>query len=209
MKVNVYNKNGEKIGKTDLPGDIFNVKINPSLIHQVAVCQYANQRQGTVHAKGRGEVSGGGKKPWAQKGTGRARHGSIRSPLWKGGGVSFGPVKKRNYKKTIPRKMKKQTLSMVISGKAKEGLLIVPEEFKSERGKTKEIAEILNRLPSAGKSVLIALPLMDKKTILAARNIKNAVTIQARDLTVLDLLNFQYLIMPKESIKEIRQRFLK
>ncbi len=218
MFVETYNQNGEKIGKTLLPKDIFDVSINPDLIHQVVVAEMANKRKVIAHTKDRGEVRGGGRKPWRQKGTGRARHGSIRSPLWKGGGVTFGPRKERVFKKKIPKKMRRKALFMVLSGKVKNNLLILVDKLKIEQKKTKILAEILNKLFTAKlkkreteklPTALIALPEMGRNLILAARNIPQVVTIQAKDLNCLDLLSFKYLIMPKESIKVIEETFLK
>jgi len=209
MKIAVYNQQGKEIGTTLLPKEIFDVKINPDLIHQAVVSQIANRRKVIAHTKTRGEVRGGGRKPWRQKGTGRARHGSIRSPLWRHGGVTFGPTKERVFKKRIPKKMKKSALFMVLSVKAKNNLLIILDKLKPEKAKTKEILEILKKLPNQGKSSLIALPELDKNIILASRNLPEVKTLQAKDLNALDLLSFKYLIMPRNSINVIKETFLK
>ena len=209
MKYIVYNQEGKETVQTILPKEIFDVKLNPDLVHQVVVSQMANRRRVIAHTKGRGEVRGGGKKPWRQKGTGRARHGSIRSPLWPGGGVTFGPTKEKIFKKEIPQKMKRLALFMALSDKAKNNLLILLDELKLEKPKTKSMAEILKGLPLKEGSNLIALPNLDKNIILSVRNIKNAETIQARDLNALDLFSFKYLVMPKESVKVIKETFLK
>lgn len=207
MLVNTYNQKGEKIEQTRLPKEIFEIKLNQDLVHQVLVCQAANQRQGTAHTKDRGEVRGGGKKPWQQKGTGRARHGSIRSPIWKGGGVTFGPRKEKVFKKTIPKKMRRKALFMILSAKAKNNFLVLMDDLKIKQGKTKEIFKSLEKLPCKNKSVLIALPDYDKKMVLAVRNIPKVKIIEARELNVLDLMRFKYLLMPKESIKIIKETF--
>ena len=209
MKYNIYNQEGKEIGQTLLPKEIFGLKTNPDLVHQVVVSQMANRRQVIAHTRDRGEVRGGGRKPWRQKGTGRARHGSIRSPLWRGGGVTFGPTKERVFKKKIPEKMRRLALFMALSGKVKNNLLILLDKLKVEKAKTKLMAEILKKLPCKEKSSLIALPEIDKNLILATRNIPKIETIQAKDLNCLDLLSFKYLIMPKESIKVIKDTFLK
>jgi large subunit ribosomal protein L4 len=209
MKYEVLDQNGKKIGESLLPKEIFDVKLNPDLVHQVVVSQMANRRKVIAHTKDRAEVRGGGKKPWRQKGTGRARHGSIRSPLWKGGGVTFGPTKERVFKKEIPKKMRRLALFMILSAKAKNNLLTLLDKFKLEAAKTKEISSILKKLPSKGEKSLIALPENDKKIILAARNLLNIKTIQAKDLNALDLLSFKYLIMSKEALKVIKETFLK
>ena len=209
MKYVVYNQEGKEIGTAILPKEIFEVPLNSDLVHQVAVSQMANRRKIIANTKGRGEVSGGGKKPWRQKGTGRARHGSIRSPLWRGGGVVFGPRKEKIFKKEIPKKMKVKSLFMVLSAKAKNNLLILLDQLKLGKQKTKEMIQVLQKLPLKNKSSLIVLPEYNKDIILSTRNIPNCQTIQAKDLNALDLLSFKYLIMPKDSIKVIKETFLK
>jgi len=209
MKITVYSQNSEEVGTTLLPKEIFNIPVNPDLVHQVAVSQLANRRKVIAHTKGRGEVRGGGRKPWRQKGTGRARAGSIRSPLWRGGGVTFGPTKERVFKKRIPKKMRRKALFMVLSGKVKNNLLILLDKLKIEQPKTKLMVEILKKLPGKERSILIVLPDYDKKIILATRNLPGVDTIWARNLNALDLLSFKYLIMPKDSIKVIKETFLK
>jgi large subunit ribosomal protein L4 len=209
MKADVYNQKGEKTGTTLLPKDIFGISENPDLIYQAALSLMANQRRATAQAKDRSEVRGGGRKPWRQKGTGRARHGSRRSPIWKGGGVTFGPTKDRVFKKKINRKMRRKALLMVLSAKAKNNLLILLDKIKLERAKTKEISEIFKKLPCKEKKSLLILPAMDKNIITAARNIPEISAVQARDLNLLDLLSSRYLVMPKEAIKTIRETFAK
>jgi len=209
MKITIYDQEGKEAGTTLLPKEIFDVKINPNLIHQVVVSQMANRRKVIAHTKTRGEVSGGGKKPWRQKGLGRARHGSIRSPIWRHGGVVFGPTKEKVFIKKIPKKMKRKALLMILSAKAKNNLLVLLDKLKLEQIKTKLMAEILGKLPSKNESCLIALPKAAKNLILAAKNIPNIKTIQTKDLNTLDLLSFKYLVMPKESIKIIKETFLK
>jgi large subunit ribosomal protein L4 len=209
MKVNIYNLEGKEVGQTLLPKEIFDIKINSDLVHQVVVSQMANRRQVSAHTKTRAEVRGGGKKPWRQKGTGRARHGSIRSPIWRGGGITFGPRKEKVFKKKIPKKMRRKALFMVLSEKARKNLLLVLDNFKLEKPKTKTVAEILKKLPSKLESSLIILPRIEKNIILSARNIPKIQTIQAKDLNCLDLLSFKYLIFPKESIKIIKETFLR
>ncbi len=208
MKTVVYNQEGKEISQALLPKEIFDVKINPDLVHQVAVSQMANRRQVSAHIKTRAEVRGGGRKPWRQKGTGRARAGSIRSPIWRGGGVTFGPTTEKVFKKRIPKKMRRKALFMVLSAKAKENLLLVLDNLKIEKPKTKLIREILDRLFLKKGSGLIALAKIDENIIKAARNIPKTETMQAKDLNVLDLLSFKYLVMPKEVIKVIKETFL-
>jgi len=209
MKVLVYNQTGEQVGTTLLPKEIFGVELNSDLVHQVAVSQIANRRRVVANTKGRGEVRGGGKKPWRQKGTGRARVGSIRSPLWRHGGVTFGPTREKIFKKDIPAKMKRKALFMVLSEKVKNNLLVVLDNLKLEKPKTKLMEEVLKKLPSKNESALIALPEVNKDLVLSSRNIQNSGVIQAKDLNCLDLLSSKYLILPKESIKVIKETFLK
>ena len=209
MKVLVYNQTGEQVGTTLLPKEIFGVELNSDLVHQVAVSQIANRRRVIANTKGRGEVRGGGKKPWRQKGTGRARVGSIRSPLWRHGGVTFGPTREKIFKKDIPAKMKRKALFMVLSEKVKNNLLVVLDNLKLEKPKTKLMEEVLKKLPSKNESALIALPEVNKDLVLSSRNIRNSGVIQAKDLNCLDLLSSKFLILPKESIKVIKETFLK
>jgi len=209
MFVKCYNQKGEETGKVKLPDEIFNIEMNADLVHQIAVSQMANRRQATAHTKDRGDVRGGGKKPWRQKGTGRARHGSTRSPIWVGGGVAFGPTKEKSYKKIVPKKMRRKALFMVLSEKAKKENLIVLDSLPKEYKKTKQVFGLLEKLPSKGKSVLIGVPGYDKDIVLASRNIPKVKTIEARELNVADLLSFRYLLIPKESVKVIKETFLK
>lgn len=209
MKAPVYSQQGEKVSETLIPKEIFDVKLNPDLVYQVAISQMANRRKVLANTKDRGEVSGGGKKPWRQKGTGRARHGSTRSPIWRHGGVALGPTKERVFKKKINKKMKKKALFMVLSEKLRNNLLILIEDLKLEKVKTKLMVGILKKLPLKKQNALIILPEMMKNIILSARNIVDVKTIQARDLNCLDLLSFRYLILPKSSIKVIKETFLK
>ena len=207
MKVKTYNQKGEDSGEISLSKEVFEITVNSDLIHQVALSQRANRRQLSAKVKDKSEVRGGGRKPWRQKGTGRARHGSIRSPLWKGGGVTFGPTTERNFKKTIPSKMRRKALLMVLSAKAKENLIYVLDELKAE--KTKEMAKVFNKLFSNKGSALVLLAEKDDKTFKSIRNIKNVSVIPAKDLNVLDLLSFKYLVMAKDSAKVIKDTFLK
>ncbi len=207
MKVKLYNQSKEEVGQVELPKEVFGLKVNSDLVHQVVLSQQSNRRQNTAKVKGRGEVRGGGKKPWRQKGTGRARHGSIRSPLWKGGGVTFGPTTERNYKRVIPKKMRRKAVLQVLSAKAKENVILVLDKLEMKKAKTKDIAKVLDKLFKG--SGLIVLPKMEKSIILSVRNIPKKATIQAKDLNALDLLNYKYVVMPKESIKAIKDTFVK
>ena len=136
MKTDLYNQAGEIINQVELPDQVFGLKINSDLLYQAVMAQLGNSRQVLAHTKGRSEVRGGGKKPWRQKGTGRARHGSIRSPIWKGGGVTFGPTKERNFSKTINKKMKRKALFMALSSKVTDQQLMVFDHLSIEKPKT-------------------------------------------------------------------------
>jgi len=209
MKAILYNQEGKETGEVSLPKEIFQIPLNSDLVHQVVISQMANKRKVIAHTKTRSEVRGGGRKPWKQKGTGRARHGSIRSPLWKGGGVTFGPTNERVFTRRIPKKMRRKALFMVLSEKLKNNVLIFLDKLAVEEPKTKFMAEILKKLPLKKGSTLIVLDGMDKKTILAARNIPNIKTIQAKELNCVDLLNFKYLIMSKDGVSVVKDTFLK
>ena len=209
MKAAIYNQNGKKLEEDiSLPKEIFDVKMNSDLVHQVAVSQMANRRRIIAKTKNRSEVSGSGRKPWRQKGTGRARHGSIRSPIWRHGGVTFGPQTDVVFKKDILKKMRRKALFMVLTSKAKKDHLIVLDSLKLDSPKTKLMAEILLKLPAKG-SKLVILPKKDEAIIRATRNISKTKVELAQNLNVLDLLSFNYLIIPRDSIKAIKETFLK
>lgn len=191
----------------DLPKTIFNIPMNSNLVHQIITSQLANRRQNIAHTKSRADVSGGGIKPWRQKGTGRARHGSIRSPLWVGGGVALGPRNDKILTKVIPQKMKQKALMMVLSAKANDGYVIALEEIIIDEPKTKKAIEFLNQNSINGESCLIVLPKMDRKVILAMRNIPKVATIQAKDLNCLDLLSHRYVVICKKGIEEVKKTF--
>jgi len=208
MNSAVYNQKGEKTGEIGLPDEIFGVKLNPDLLNQVVLSQRSNRRRKIAKVKDRGEVRGGGKKPWRQKGTGRARHGSRRSPIWIGGGVTFGPDPEKNYKKVIPAKIRRKALLMVLSEKAKNEQVIILEGFAPEKPRTKEAALLVKKLIKEDSGGLV-LPQIDKNLILSLRNIKKIRTLQAKDLNAFDLLNLKYLILFKDSIPVIKETFVK
>ncbi len=209
MKADLYNIEGKVVDEITLPKEIFEVKLNADLVHQIVVSQMANKRQISAHTKNRGEVSGGGKKPWRQKGTGRARHGSIRSPLWRGGGITFGPRKDKIYEREVPKKMRRKALFMVLSEKAKNKQIVVLDKLEMETPKTKTVVKSLLKLPCKNQSLLIALPKYDKNTFLSARNIKKTGISEARNLNIVDLMTYKYLLMTKDSIKTIKETFVK
>jgi len=219
MEVKLYNQSGEEAGSVELPDAIFNVPINPDLIHQAVVIQRANARKILAHAKGRSEVRGGGKKPWRQKGTGRARHGSIRSPIWKGGGVTHGPLKQKVYFKNINKKAKQKALFMVLSSKIKDGQLIVLDFISLVEVKTKKMKEIIDKisvnLPEYKKSrkkadsILLVQPDSDKSLIRVSRNMDFTKVVRADNLNTIDVLEKKYLVLLKEAIPVIERTYLK
>lgn len=146
MELKVYNQKAEEVGKIKLSEAVFGLSWNPDLVHQVMTAMRANQRKGTAHAKTRAEVRGGGRKPWRQKGTGRARHGSIRSPLWRGGGVTFGPTKEKVYSQKINKKMKRKALFVALSQKARDNEILILDDWKLKTPKTKEASAIMKSL---------------------------------------------------------------
>jgi large subunit ribosomal protein L4 len=207
-RVNTYNTEGKKIGTAMLSSEIFDVKMNADLVHQAVVAQLANKRQVIAYTKNRSEVRGGGRKPWRQKGTGRARHGSIRSPIWRGGGITFGPTKERSFGKKINKKMKRKALFMVLTSKVKDNELILLDKLELKEPKTKLIADILERIfKKKQKSVLVVIPKKDENIIRANKNISYTKTLRADSLNMLDLLSFKYLLMPKEAIKIIEETY--
>ncbi|HEY70906.1 MAG TPA: 50S ribosomal protein L4 [Anaerolineae bacterium] len=201
MKVDVLNMKGEKIETTDLSPAIFEAPIKPDLMHQALVRQLANARRGTQSVKRRSEVSGGGRKPWRQKGTGRARQGSTRSPQWVGGGKAHAP-KPRSYAMRMPRKMRRAALRSALSVKASRSEITVLDKFVMEQPKTKEMAAILKRLVG-DSSVLILLPEKDSSVEKSAHNLPRAATLLAQYLNVRDLLHFDRVILPLEAIPVI------
>ena len=163
--VDLYNLEGKKNGKLEVADKVFAAKLNPDLVHQVYVALEANARQPWADTKDKSEVRGGGKKPWKQKGTGRARHGSSRSPIWKGGGVTFGPLSIRNYKKKVNKKMNRQAVSMCLSDKLMQEKMFVLEQLVSN-GKTKEMVKMRSSFPGAGKSTLVITSQADDNVFL-------------------------------------------
>lgn len=209
MKVQAYNQEGQKVEEVVLPSAVFDIPWNADLVHQVVVSQQSNRRIVRANTKGRGEVRGGGKKPWAQKHTGRARHGSIRSPLWKGGGVTFGPTKERVFTKKINKKMRIGALFALLSAKAKGNTLVVLNTLETTGRKTKTLEGILGKLPSDTRPTLLVLPSLERNLLSAAKNIAFLQTIQAKDLNALDVATYQYVVLPQKSIEVIEKTFHK
>lgn len=208
IKVKVYNLEGKEVGEENLNPNIFNIEIKDSVVHQAIVAGIANKRVAIAHAKDRSEVRGGGKKPWKQKGTGRARHGSTRSPIWIGGGVTFGPTKERNFSKKINKKVKRKALFMSLSDKVATSNLVLVDDIKLEEIKTRKMKEIINKLP-LGKKVMVIIPNSDKKIIKSIRNLKNAIAVRADNLNIYNIINSDSLLMPVKAVKKIEEVYLK
>ena len=216
MKEIVYNQKGEEVSKTDLPEDIFGLEINDDLVHQAAVAQMANSRKVIAHTKDRSEKRGGGRKPWRQNGTGRARHGSIRSPIWKGGGVTFGPTKERVFSKKVNKKVKRKALCMVLSSKVRDKELVLIDNLEISEIKTKKMSQFLVNLSKKikkdlNKGTLIISPKKDEKISRASRNIPKIKVIAANNLNILDILSYKYLLLsqPQDIIGLMRETYMK
>ena len=201
--VSVYNMEGKEVGKLDLSDAIFGVEVNEHLVHMAVLQQLADNRQGTQKAKTRSEVSGGGRKPWRQKGTGHARQGSIRAPQWKGGGVVFAPVP-RDYSFKMNKKEKRFALKSALTDKAQAGNLIVVDELKFDEIKTKKFAEVMNNLKATRKA-LVVLADNDKNVVLSARNLAEANTTLTNTLNVYDIVNARTLVLTKDAVAKIEE----
>src|SRR5690606_12408737 len=202
-KVAVYNLEGQTVGEIELSDVVFGAPVNEALLHQAVVTYLANQRQGTASTKTRGEVRGGGRKPWRQKGTGRARQGSIRAPHWVGGGVVFGP-KPREYRLAMPKKARRAALRSALSAKVREGNLIVLESLVLPEPKTKLMAGVLRRL-SAERKPLILLAERNRNVELSTRNLPGAATMQATDVNVYAVLSHEKLVLTKDAVAKLEE----
>lgn len=218
MKQVVYSQDGKKKGDITLPESVFGVKWNGDLVHQVAVSMMANKRAGIAHTKDRGEVSGGGKKPWKQKGTGRARHGSTRSPIWVGGGVAHGPRNDKDYSKKINAKMKVKALFAVLSAKLAQGELLFVDSLTTSKTKDAHTAfvslsnvEGFSRLKGKKKTALCVFPEADMTLQKSIRNLPQIAFEQLKDLNLVDVLNHKYLVMiaPEKSVTLLEKKLQK
>ena len=201
--VSVYNMEGKEVGKIDLNDAIFGVEVNEHLVHMAVLQQLADNRQGTQKAKTRSEVSGGGRKPWRQKGTGHARQGSIRAPQWKGGGVVFAPVP-RDYSFKMNKKEKRAALKSALTDKVQNNKLIVLDELKMDEFKTKKFAEVMNNLKATRKA-LVVLADNDQNVVLSARNLAEANTTLTNTLNVYDIVNARTLVLTKDAVAKIEE----
>ncbi|MGC8782441.1 MAG: 50S ribosomal protein L4 [Anaerolineae bacterium] len=201
MQVSLMNMAGEKVGEIELADTIFAAPINIPLMHQAVVRQLANARLGTAKVKGRSEVSGGGRKPWKQKGTGRARQGSIRAAQWRGGGIIFGPTP-RSYEQKMPRKMRRAAVCSALSVKAAENKVVVLDRLALEQPKTREMAMALNRL-AVDSSALILMAEPDETIQRASNNLPDVKLLRAEYVNVRDLLTYDYLVIPQNALAVI------
>lgn len=225
-KATVYNLQGKKIKDVELDPQIFGVAVKPEVIQQAVVIQQANSREVIGSTKDKSEVSGGGRKPWRQKGTGRARHGSSRSPIWRGGGITFGPTTERNFSLKINKKAKRKALLMSLSDKAAHEKIMLLENFDGNDGKTKTVFSFLKNVNMRGKksvekengekkqkyianSVLMVLPKSDDAAVRAFRNIPRVQTIAADSLNIVDVVKHQYVIIAQDAIDTIKKTFVR
>lgn len=213
MKISVYNQNAEVTGEIELNDKIFAIKPTLHLLAEAVRIQAINARKGLANTKTRGEVSGGGKKPWKQKGTGRARAGSTRSPIWRHGGITFGPTSDRNWSLKINKKAKTKALFMSLSDKVTDGKLIVLDGLNVENAKTKEFIKIMGafeaKLSGLGKKQLLVMPKKDESIVRASRNIPHFESTIATSLNVTDILKADTCVVLKESLAVIEKTYLK
>lgn len=202
-KVQVVNMQGTPVGEMELNEQIFGIEPNVHVMHSAVVTQLANARVGTHSTLGRSEVRGGGRKPWRQKGTGRARAGTIRSPLWRGGGIVFGP-KPRDYSKKLPKKVKRLALCSALSSKVNENNLIVVDQISFEKPKTKEMVKLLETL-KVNKKALLVVENNDTNALMSARNIAGVLTARAEALNVVDLLKHDFVVFSKAAVMKTEE----
>ncbi len=221
METKIYNQIGKESGKITLPEGVFGLPWNGDLVHQVVVSMQSNARTPVAHTKDRSEVSGGGKKPWRQKGTGRARHGSNRSPIWIGGGVTHGPRNDKNFAKKINKKMRAKALYTVLSGKLRDGEVLFVDKMETSEIKTKKAKEMLNSLGSVEgfdglatkkkNAAYITFTQKDENTEKSFKNFGNVALNTIENMNILDVLNHKYLVItdPEKSIEVIGRRMNK
>ncbi|WP_067934886.1 50S ribosomal protein L4 [Alicyclobacillus kakegawensis] len=203
-KVTVYNMAGEQVGEIELSEKVFAAPVRSDLMHQVVLMYLNNARRGTHSSKGRSEVRGGGRKPWRQKGTGRARQGSIRAPQWKGGGVVFGP-KPREYTMKLPKKVRRAALYSALSSKVGEGKLVVLDNLELPEIKTKHVVALLQRLEL--NKPLIVDAQVDEKALLSARNLPDVKYISAGSVNVYDVLRHDHLVLTRDAVEKVQEVF--
>ena len=214
MKIKVYNQSAKEVSELEVSDKVFGLKANEELIHQAVIAQMSNERQVLADTKDRSEVRGGGKKPWKQKGTGRARVGSSRSPLWRGGGVTFGPTSDRNFSVKINKKMKQKALLMVISDKVSNSSFVALDKLELPAFKTKDFNNVLTAiekevLANERRSVLVINSAKDEKVKYSGRNLAGVEIINLENLNILDVLKYRNLIMTEDAVKKISDQYSK
>lgn len=202
-KVAIYNTSGEQVGEIDLIDSVFGIPVHQSVLHDAVVAYLANQRQGTHDTKTRGEIRGGGRKPWRQKGTGRARHGTSSSPIWKGGGTVFGPHP-RDYSIKLPRKIKRLAMKSALSSRVESGGIVVLEDLRLDQPKTKDMAQILENL-KVSKKALVVTANIDQNIIKSARNIPGIKPTTACFLNVYDVMAHDTLVITREAVNQVEE----
>ena len=227
IKIKIYNQNAEAAGEMELSPKVFGMKVNNDLIHQAVITQMANERQVIAHTKDRSEVRGGGRKPWQQKGTGRARHGSSRSPIWIGGGVTFGPRNDRNFKMRINKKMKQNAMLMVLSDKAAGENFVILDKLEAAEFKTKVFNKIISGFEGkvlkskevkaeakkgakkkvTKRSILIIIDKGDEKLSCSARNLTGIKLMNTDNLNIVDLLKYKNLFLNKAAVEKLTERY--
>jgi large subunit ribosomal protein L4 len=208
LKIKVYNTEGKENGEIKLDPKVFDIEVNPVVVQQVVETYLANKRQVLAHTKVMSEVRGGGKKPWRQKGTGRARHGSSRSPIWKGGGVTFGPRKDRNFTKKINKKVKIKALFMVLSDKFKNDKLTIIDEIKLDKRKTKDLLQVVKNIKLEDKKIVIGLEKKNINVQDSAKNIDNIKAMAVDSFNIYTLLKYENLVLTKAAIEKISKHFV-
>ncbi len=207
MKVDLYTQKGEKSGTVELPKEIFEIPFNKDLVHQALVRQLSNARNPIAHTKTKGEIRGGGRKPFRQKGTGNARQGSTRNPHMKGGGIALGPRNTRNFELDMPRKQRRKALFSALSEKARTNNVVALEGYEAKDPKTKAFAEMLTKIP-VGRDVLIVISEKNEAIQKSSRNLKNAKTILVNYINIQDLQKYDTVLLLKDAIEKMKETYL-
>ena len=206
-KVSIYNMEGNSARELELAADRYEIKVDPKLVHEVMIASQANARRAIANTKTRGEFRGGGKKPWKQKGTGRARHGSIRSPIWVGGGVTFGPRSERNFSMKINKKLRRKALFMVLSDKVASNQMLLVDAIKTDSPKTKIVAELLKKLP-VERSVLFVSAGPNPELMRMVRNLQQVKLVTFNSVGILDLLRYRTVIFEEEAFNAFDKMYV-
>ncbi|MCX6806802.1 MAG: 50S ribosomal protein L4 [Candidatus Berkelbacteria bacterium] len=201
IKITVYDQKGEKVGTNTLNPAVFDVSQKPALVQQLVVCELSNSREAKAKVKTRGEVRGGGRKPWRQKGTGKARAGSTRSPIWRSGGITFGPTGKENYTKKMLPKMRKLAINSILSQKIKENRIILLDKIEFKNISTKQVEEMFSKLPIKEGTILMLYSKLEPRVELSARNLPYVKTLSLSAINGFDLLKYDYIVLTLDTLK--------